>query len=100
MSEKNDFLQPLLDMMSRRMDDLSNKIDANTATTTKVLEEVSGIKSEVDRHDGAIKRLEVGRGKKPLMLNPNVMYLIALGFVMLLAIIAAVLHVNVGGILK
>lgn len=100
MTEKNDFLQPLLDMMNRRMDDFDKKIDANTATTNKVLEQVSGITNEVDGHDKAIKRLESVKGKKPLTLNPNVIYLIALGFVMLLAIIAGILHINVGGLLK
>ena len=87
----DNFLQPLLDMMNRRMDTLEQKIDANTTTTNQVLDQAKYT-------NGRVTKLEQARGKR-LNITPNVVYLMALGAVILLAIIATVLHVQLGGIL-
>lgn len=100
MDHQNDFLQPLLDMMAKRLDTLEQKIDANTVTTNQTLEQAKYTNGRVTRAEKAIAKLEQGRGKKlSLDFSPNVIYLVALGAVILLAIIATVLHVQLGGIL-
>jgi hypothetical protein len=103
---KNDFLKPLLDMMNRRMDDLATKLDSNTALTQQALDEIRATNSKVDQHDHsinalqrAIQRKERSIGRK-LDLNPSIVYLIALGAVILLLTIASLLHVNLGGLFK
>lgn len=103
---KNDFLKPLLDMMNRRMDGLEKKIDNNTDLTQKSLDEISATNSTVAQHDSAIKTLQHAlqrterKSGKRIDLNPNVVYLIALGAVILLVIIASILHINLGGLFK
>lgn len=104
--DKNDFLQPLLDLMQRNADDQSKrmnsfeaKLDKNTSTTQKILDEAKYTNGRVTTTESAIKRLETAKGKK-LDLAPNVIYLIAVGAVILLIIVAALLHVNLGGLLN
>lgn len=81
------------------MDELEGKIDKNTGLTQKALDEIQTTNGKVKEHDGAIKRLERRKGKR-LEVNPNVIYLIALGAVILLLIVASLLHVNLGGLTK
>lgn len=106
MKNQPDFLQPLLDLMqrnadaqSKRMDSFETKLDANTVTTQKVLDEATATNGRMSSAEKAIARLEAARGKK-LDLPANVIYLIALGAVILLAVVATLLHVNLGGLLK
>lgn len=106
MKNQPDFLEPLLKLMQQnaeaqtgRMDKFEAKMDANTATTQKVLDEIRDTNGRVSETERAIKRLQTAKGKK-LALPPNVIYLIALGAVILLAVIATLLHVNIGGLLK
>lgn len=103
---QNDFLQPLLETMQRnsdrqdkRLDELTQKIDANTVTTDQVLQQARYTNGRVTQNEADIKALQSQVGRK-LSLQPNVMYLIALGAVLLLIIIASLLHVNLGGIIK
>lgn len=105
MKNQPDFLQPLLDLMqrnasdqSKRMDSLEAKLDTNTTTTQKILDEAQYTNGRVTANEAAIKRLESASGKK-LNLPANVIYLIALGAVILLAVIATLLHINLGSIL-
>lgn len=99
MSNQNDFLQPLLDLMNKRMDTMENKIDANTKTTDEILAQARYTNGRVTKSEADIKALQTQEGHK-LSLPPNVMYLIALGAVLLLVIIASLLHVDLGGIVK
>ena len=99
MAENQDFLQPLLDLMNRRMDTMEKKIDANSETTEKVLEQARYTNGRVTKAEGAIKALQSQAGRK-LNLTPNVMYLIALGAIILLVIIASLLGIDLGGLLK
>lgn len=96
--EQENFLKPLLDMMNKRMDGLSTKLDANTAISQQALDEARAARGKIETAESAIRRLERKRGSK-INLPPNVIYLLALGTVLLLAIIAVLLHVNVGEIL-
>lgn len=105
MKNQPDFLQPLLDLMQRnaadqtkRMDSLETKLDSNTTTTQKILDEAKYTNGRVTDNEAAIKRLESASGKK-LNLPANVIYLIALGAVILLAVIATLLHINLGNLL-
>lgn len=103
---KNDFLQPLLDMMNRRMDDLEKKIDANTKLTQQALNEIKYTNGRVDGQEKDIGKLKGGLAKVErksglkLEFNPRLMYVIAVGAVLLLAIIASLLHINIGGLFK
>lgn len=106
MKNQPDFLQPLLELMQRnaesqtkRLDSFESKMDANTVTTQQVLDEIRATNGRVTVNEAAIKRLETSKGKK-LEIPPNVIYLIALGAVILLAVVATLLHVNLGGLLK
>lgn len=99
MAEHQDFLQPLLDLMNKRMDTIESKVDGNTATTEKVLEQARYTNGRVTKAEGDIKALQSQAGRK-LNLQPSLMYLIALGAVMLLVIIASLLGINLGGLLK
>lgn len=116
MAKQPDFLQTILDMMGKRMDDLGNKIDTNnvamnkrvdaiedkidtnTSVTQGILTEAKYTNGRVSRNEKSIVRLESKKGKK-LELPPNVIYLIALGAVILLAVIATLLHINLGNLL-
>lgn len=102
---KNEFLQPLLDLMQRnadaqstRLDSLEAKVDANTAISQDALNQAKETNGRMTRAEKAIARLENKKGKK-LELPPNVIYLIALGAVILLAVIATLLHINLGSLL-
>ena len=103
---KNDFLQPLLDLMqrnaqdqSKRMDEFDSKLTANTKLTQKALDELQTNHATLQEHTRAIKALERKKGKK-LDISPNVLYLVALASVILLLIIATILHVDLGRIFK
>lgn len=104
-SKQPDFLQPLLDLMQRnadrqseRMDAFEKKLDTNTSTTQQVLEQAKETNGRMTRAERAISRLETKKGKK-LELPPNVIYLIALGAVILLAVVATLLHINLSNLL-
>lgn len=95
MAGKNtDFLQPLLDMMNKRMDTLEGKVDDNTAISQQALDQAKATNGRLTRAERAIAKLQK-RGFKKLNVSPNVIYLLALGGVLFLAIIAEVLHVNI-----
>lgn len=86
------------------MDELGSKIDANTIISQKALDEAhdaatkaAEVASRTHDNEAAIRSLERRHGKK-LNLPPNLIYLLALGTVLLLAIIAVLLHVNIGKI--
>lgn len=96
--QHDDFLQPLLDMMDRRMDTLEHKIDANTVTTNKTLEQARYTNGRVTKAEANIIELQKQSGRK-LNFNPNIIYLLAIAFVLLLAIVASILHIQIGGIL-
>ena len=98
MTKQNDFLKPLLEMMNKRMDTLEQKIDSNTQTTQQILEQAKYTNGRVTKTEKAIARLERVRGKR-FELPPNAIYLVALGFVILLIIIARLLHIDIKGLI-
>jgi hypothetical protein len=98
--DNNEFLKPLLDMMNKRMDGLESKIDTNTSTTNQVLAQAQETNGRMLSAEDAIKRLEIVKGSRPFTFSPNLIYMIAAGFVLLLAIIAVMLHINIGSLLK
>lgn len=97
---KNDFLKPLLNMMTDRMDRLEEKIDANTSLTQTVKDEIESTNHIVSKHGDSIKTLQhalAGAQRKTgrkLDFNPSFIYLLALGAVLLLLVIASLLKVN------
>lgn len=98
---ENDFLQQLIKMMDERLARVENKIDANTSLTQKALDTARHVDGRVDRAEKDIVALQKQAGKRPpIQLSPNVIYLIALGAVILLAVVAALLKVDLGGLLK
>jgi Flp pilus assembly protein TadB len=99
MAEHDDFLKPLLDLMNRRMDTIETKVDANTNITAEVLEQARHTNGRVTKSEDDIKALQTQAGHK-FNLQPSLLYLIALGAVILLVVIASLLHINLGGILK
>lgn len=106
-TRQNDFLQQLIETMQRnsdrqeqRLDELATKIDANTATTNLTLAQAQRTNGKVLRHDQEIKDLQKRSGKRLSEIPPNVIYLIALGAVILLLVIAAKLNVDVKGLFR
>lgn len=103
---KNDFLKPLLDLMNRRMDGLEKKIDDNSSLTQQALDEVKATNGTVEAHGHDIKAIQHALSKvekksgRKFDISPSVLYLIALGAVILLMTIATILHVNLGGLFK
>lgn len=104
---QNDFLQQLLETMQRnsdrqeqRLDELTTKIDGNTATTNQILTQAQATNGQVLRHDQEIKDLQKKAGSKLSSVSPNVIYLVALGSVILLMVIATMLHVDIKGLFK
>lgn len=93
-SKNTDFLQPLLDMMNKRMDTLEQKVDDNTDISQQALDQAKATNGRLSRAEKAITALQK-RGFKKLNISPNVIYLLALAGVLFLAIIAEVLHVNI-----
>lgn len=106
MARQDEFLKPLLDLMQRnaerqdkQLDELTRKIDANTAISQQALEESKATNGRINAVEGRLRKVETKKGKK-LELNPNVIYLIALGAVILLIIVASLLKVDLGGLVK
>jgi len=98
MAKQNDFLQPLLDMMNKRMDTFEQKLDANSETTQKILDQALHTNGRVTRAEKAIAKLENARGTK-LNIEPRTLYMVAIAFVLILLIVASLLKVNIGGLL-
>ena len=96
---ENDFLDKLLDEITKRLDRVEGKVDKNTALTQEALNAAKAAASEHDNIKKRVGKLEAEKGKK-LDLPPNVIYLIALGGVILLIIVASILGVNLGGLVK
>ena len=106
-TRQNDFLQQLIETMQRyqdrqdkRLDELNEKIDGNTQTTNQILVQAQRTNGRVNRHDTEIKELQKKSGSKLANINPNVIYLIALGAIILLMIIASILQVDLKGLFK
>lgn len=103
---KDNFLQQVLDLMNKRMDGLEKKVDDNTSLTQQALTEVQATNGKVADQEKLLQTFKTALGKverksgKKIDLSPNVLYLIALGSIILLLIIASILHVDLGGLLK
>lgn len=104
---QTDFLELLLEMMQKtserqdkRLDELNEKIDKNTETTNKVLIQAKATNGQVLRHDAEIKELQKKQGTKLASISPGVIYLIALGAVILLTVVGSLLGVDLKGIFK
>lgn len=97
--QQESFLRPLLDMMNKRMDVIGNKIDANTLTTEKTLTQAQYTNGRVSKLEQKVADMQNSSAAKKVSLSPNVIYLIALGSVILLVIIAVLLKIPIGGLL-
>lgn len=103
---KDNFLQQVLDLMNKRMDGLEKKIDDNTVVSQQALDEIKTTNGKVADQEKLLQTFKTALGKverragKKIDLSPNVLYLIALGSIILLLIIASILHVDLGGLLK
>lgn len=99
MSNQEDFLKPLLDLMNRRMDGVEKNLQENTKITNQILDQARYTNGRVSKAESDITALQKQAGRK-FNFQPNLMYMIALGSVLLLVIIASLLNINIGGILK
>jgi hypothetical protein len=95
MSDQENFLKPLLDLMNKRMDTLENKIDSNTITTDKTLTQAQYTNGRVTKLEKKVADSMNVKVAKKFNLPPNVIYLLALGAVLLLVIIAVILKIPV-----
>lgn len=116
MSTDDGYLKQLLDFIAsnaerqdKRMDSLESKIDANTVLTNKVFGEtrhtngrVTELEHRSDKVDGVLKSLRKAQGKKIKIpeVSTQAISFLAFGFVVLLAIIAHTLHINIGNLLE
>ncbi|HET8709266.1 MAG TPA: hypothetical protein VFL85_03210 [Candidatus Saccharimonadales bacterium] len=107
MSKANtSYLEQLIELMQRnaerqdkRMDALEAKIDANSKITGQVLEQAKYTNGRVTKAEKNLVALENKVGDRVPLLNSKILYLVALGFVILLLILAQTLHVGVDGVL-
>lgn len=100
-----DYLEQVIELLKSnaqrqdmRMDKLEAKIDANTLTTNQTLEQARHTNGRVTRSEEAIRKLQ-RRGVARFGISPNLLYAVALCLVLLLAIIATLLKVDIGGLL-
>ena len=100
MAKQNDFLKPLLDVMNDRMDRIEDKVDANTTLTQQTLTQAKYTNGRVTKLERQVAAEKAKKTAKKLNLpTPPVLYLIALGAVILLIIVATLLKVPLGGLL-
>lgn len=99
MSEQDSFLQQLLDMMNNRMSKIEDKLDANTAVTQQILTQAKYTNGRVTKLEKQQADAQNIKAAKKFNLSPNVIYLLALGAVILLAIVAVLLKIPIGGLL-
>lgn len=99
MSDNENFLKPLLDLMNQRMDDLNKKIDENTAVTNQTLKQAQYTNGRVTKLELKAADEEAKKAAKHFSMPPGALYLIAVGAVVLLSIIAALLKIPVWKIL-
>lgn len=94
-------LNTILDNQRETRDDIreiNRKQDLQTQEIGKVLTQAEKTNGRVNGHDKQIAALETIRGRK-ISLPNNVLYLLAIGGVIALAIVASLLKVDLGGIL-
>lgn len=84
-------LNSLLNNIASQVSSLDKKQDEQNKTLTKIL-------IQAEKTNGRVTSLEKGQGKK-FSLPPNVIYLIAVGGVVALVIVATSMGINVKGIL-
>lgn len=84
-------LNSLLNNIASQVSRLNEKQDKQSETLTKIL-------VQAEKTNGRVTSLERGQGKK-FSLPPSIIYLIALGGVISLAIVAVSMGINVKGIL-
>lgn len=100
-----DYLQTLLDRMNKQSDDLSGEISKlrdevseNTKTTNQILDQAKYTNGKVMDLQKRTKALEKTRGRR-LNIDPKTVYILAIALMLLLAIIASKLNINLQGIL-
>jgi hypothetical protein len=98
MSDTENFLKPLLDLMNKRMDDLSTKVDSNTSLTEQTLTQTRYTNGRVTKLEKNMADMQNRKSAHKLNVAPNIVYLVAVGSVVLLIIIATLLHINLGSI--
>jgi F420-0:gamma-glutamyl ligase len=105
MSEQNEFLQPLLDLMNKnadalssRLDKVEKKIDDNTSTTNKILSQARYTNGRVTKLEKLNADKTAIKVAKRFNVDPKTVYIVAIGAVIVLAIVATLLHINLGGI--
>lgn len=99
MSRQPDYLPQLLQDIQERLVRLDNKQD-------KQLAQLNGIEIQTNRTNGRVtqlekemKSLERKKGKTFRMPPLTIMYLLAIAFVILLAIVATAMKINISGLL-
>lgn len=99
MSDTENFLKPLLEMMDKRMDSLDKKIEENTALTNQTLTQAKYTNGRVTRLEKKVADQQAAKIAKKFSLSPNVIYLIAVGAVVVLIIVATLIGAPVKGLL-
>ena len=105
MPRQDDFLDQLLELMNRRMDEQARATAENTRVTQRVLAKVEQAHTTMSRHETEIEAIKDSlakveqRGFKLPKPSQSILYLVALGSVILLLIIASLLKVNLGGLI-
>lgn len=89
---QHEILQPIIDMLDRRMNRLESKIDVNTTITLELGQQ---FKSMVER----VEQLEA-KAQRKFTIPPNTLYLLCVAAVIAFSIVASVLNVEVGQILN
>lgn len=90
------FEERYFDQLQEGFNDLKKEVRANTDLTNKVYEQAKRTNGRVTKAEDDIKKLQ---RRSRFGINPNLLYLIALGLVLLLVIVATLLKINVGGLL-
>jgi hypothetical protein len=93
-----DYLPQLLTTMQEQLVRIEAKTDDQSKTIGVIQVQTSSMSKDIKQAQKDISKLEVSKGKRS-GIEPRTLYMLALAFVIVLAIVATLMGVRVGGLI-